>query len=226
MDTQQPDLKTQTHLQAQTYLKAQTYAERERLVALLAHIGPEQWDAPSLCAGWRVREVVAHITFPFRTKPLRFFTGLAAARFSFNRLSDTAARRDASRMSPVELLGSLRENIRHPWQPPGGGQAGALSHDVIHGLDITEALGLPPAPTDRIATVLANTNANARSLAYFGVDLTGLTLRATDAAIAIGAGDDVVELPAKDILLTITGRRPLPAPGATAPGRPTPGTSG
>jgi hypothetical protein len=129
-------------------------------------------------------------------------------------------------MSPDELLRSLRDNVRHPWQPPGGGQAGALSHDVIHGLDITEPLGLPPAPTDRIAVVLANTNANARSLAYFGVDLTGLTLRATDADIAIGTGDMVVELPAKDLLLTITGRRPLPAVGATAPGRPTPGTSG
>ncbi|WP_042367936.1 maleylpyruvate isomerase family mycothiol-dependent enzyme [Streptacidiphilus neutrinimicus] len=196
----------------QTDLQAQTYAERERLAALLAELTPAQWDAPSLCAGWRVREVVAHLTFPFRTKPLRFVAGLAAARFNFSRYADTAARRDASRMSADELLRSLRDNVRHPWQPPGGGQVGALSHDVIHGLDITEPLGLPAAPPERVATVLANADANPRALAYFGVDLTGLTLRATDADIAFGTGDDVLALPAKDLLLTITGRRPLPAP--------------
>ncbi|RAG86042.1 hypothetical protein DN069_08485 [Streptacidiphilus pinicola] len=211
-----------------TQLQTETYAERERLASLLADLTPEQWDTPSLCTGWRVREVVAHITFPFRTKPLRFFTGLAAARFSINRFSDTAARRDASRMSADELLRSLRDNVRHPWQPPGGGQAGALSHDVIHGLDLTEPLGLPPAPPERIATVLANASGSARALAFFGVDLGGVTLRAQDADIAFGTGDTVLDLPAKDLLLTITGRRPLPAAAkaTTAPGRPTPGTSG
>lgn len=205
---------------------AQTFAERERLAALLADLGPEQWDAPSLCAGWRVREVVAHITFPFRTTPLRFFTGLAAARFSINRFSDTAARRDAARMSADELLRCLRDNVRHPWQPPGGGQVGALSHDVIHGLDLTEPLGLRAAPSERIALVLAHASAGPRALAFFGVDLTGVTLRATDADAAFGTGDRVIDLPAKDLLLTITGRLLLPAAAVTAPARPTPGTSG
>jgi hypothetical protein len=36
----------------------------------------------------------------------------------------------------------LRRNIDNPWQPPGGGATAALSHDVIHGLDVTEAPGL------------------------------------------------------------------------------------
>ncbi|MEY9871343.1 uncharacterized protein (TIGR03083 family) [Streptacidiphilus sp. MAP12-33] len=205
-------------------LATQTYAERERLGALLAQLTPEQWNAPSLCAGWRVREVVAHLTFPFRTGPLRFAAGLAAARFSFDRYCDTAARRDGARMSDAELLAALRDNVRHPWQPPGGGQAGALSHDVIHGLDLTEPLGLPPAPAERVATVL--TRADGRALAYFGVDLTGLTLRATDADVTLGAGEHVVDLPAKDLLLTVTGRRPLPATTVTAPARPRRGTSG
>ena len=205
--------------------QTETYAERERLASLLAELTPEQWDTPSLCAGWRVRDVVAHITFPFRTTPLRFFTGLAAARFSINRYADTAARRDAARMSADELLRALRDNVRHPWQPPGGGQVGALSHDVIHGLDLSEPLGLPAAPPERIALVLGNASASPRALAFFGVDLTGVTLRTPDADLTFGTGDSVVELPAKDLLLTITGRRPLPASAATAPARPTPGTS-
>jgi hypothetical protein len=132
--------------------------------------------------------------------------GLAAAGFSFNRYADRAARADAARMSGADLLAVLRANIANPWQPPGGGPAGALSHDTIHGLDITEPLGLPSPPVERVALVL--TNANPRSLSYFGVDLAGIQLRGTDADVRIGDGEPV-EMPVKDILLTITGRRPL-----------------
>jgi uncharacterized protein (TIGR03083 family) len=207
----------------ETALQAQTYAERERLAALLADLTEEQWDAPSLCAGWRVREVVAHITMPFRTSATRFVAGLVTARFSFNRFADSVARRDGARMTTDELLGTLRDNIRHPWQPPGGGPAAALSHDVIHGLDITEPLGLPPARPERIAAVLAHSRP--RALAYFGVDLTGIELRATDAEFRLGTGSVVVGLPVKDILLTVTGRRPVPHEGDTPPSRPTPGVA-
>lgn len=35
--------------------------ERAELADLLATLGPDQWEAPSLCAGWRVRDVVAHM---------------------------------------------------------------------------------------------------------------------------------------------------------------------
>jgi uncharacterized protein (TIGR03083 family) len=184
-----------------------TIAERERLAALLAELTPAQWAASSLCAGWRVREVVAHMTMPFRTGPLRFLTGLVAARFSFDRYADTAARRDTARLSDAELLAALRDNVRHPWRPPGGGAAGALSHDVIHGLDITEPLGLPAAPVERIVLVLRN--ASPKSFSYFGFDPAVRQLRATDADIVVGSGAPI-SLSAKDILLTVTGRRAVP----------------
>ncbi|HEV3359402.1 MAG TPA: maleylpyruvate isomerase family mycothiol-dependent enzyme [Pseudonocardiaceae bacterium] len=192
-------------------------AERARLAELLAGLTDEQWDSPSLCADWRVREVVAHITMPFRTRLPQFLVGLAAARFSFNRYADRAARADAERMSGAELLASLRANIANPWQPPGGGAAGALSHDTIHGLDITEPLGLPAPPVERIALVLAN--ANPRSLSFFGVDLTGIQLRGVDADVQLGEGKPV-DLPVKDILLTITGRRQLGTATAKTAGAP------
>lgn len=188
----------------QTDLTPHVRAERERLTGLLAGLTDDQWDSPSLCRGWRVREVVAHITMPFRTSVPRLVAGLAGAGFSFNRYADRAARTDAARMSPAELLALLRANIANAWRPPGGGPAGALSHDTIHGLDITEPLGLPAPPVERIALILANTNR--RGLSYFGVDLAGIQLRGTDADVRIGAGEPV-DMPVKDILLTITGRR-------------------
>ncbi|MGV9674125.1 maleylpyruvate isomerase family mycothiol-dependent enzyme [Nocardia sp. NPDC003482] len=188
-------------------LREHTIAERERLADLLGGLDADGWAAPSLCAGWRVREVVAHITMPYRYSLPRFLLGFAAARFSFDRYADKAARADTARLSDADLLTALRDNIEHPWRPPRGGAAGALSHDVIHGLDITEPLGLPPAPPRRIALVLGNAAPN--QFAYFGVDLTGRRLEATDADIAVGSGTPI-PLSAKDILLTVTGRRPLP----------------
>jgi uncharacterized protein (TIGR03083 family) len=186
-------------------LQAETFAERRRLAELLAQLTPEQWVAPSLCSGWRIREVLAHMTMPFRTSPLQFATGLARARFSFNRYADSAARRDTQALSDATLLDSLRQNVTHAWRPPGGGQAGALSHDVIHGLDITEPLGLPAVPPERIALVVSNSGV--KNLKYFGVDLTGRRLVATDAEIDVGDRDGrVIRIPAAQLLLTVTGR--------------------
>ena len=188
-------------------LVSETRAERERLAGLFGDLTPEQWDAASLCDGWRVREVVAHMTMPFRTKPLKVMGGLVRARFSFDRYADRDARSAAATMSEAELVGLLRRNIDHPWQPPGGGQAGALSHDVIHGLDVTEPLGLPSPPTERLALVLGSTRP--RQLKYFGVDLGGTRLTAADSGVSIGDGPNVVEMTSKEMLLVVTGRRRL-----------------
>ncbi|TDC50795.1 maleylpyruvate isomerase family mycothiol-dependent enzyme [Actinomadura sp. KC345] len=188
------------------HLTSETRAERERLAGLLGDLAPESWDAPSLCDGWRVREVVAHVTMPFRTRPIGVMAGLARAGFSFNRYADRDARSAAHALSEAELLDLLRRNIDHPWRPPGGGQAGALSHDVIHGLDITEPLGLPSPPAERLALVLASNTA--RQLKYFGVDLGGRKLTATDSDAVVGEGP-AVAMTSKEILLVVTGRRPL-----------------
>lgn len=188
-------------------LVTETHAERERLADLFADLSADQWDAASLCEGWRIREVVAHITMPFRTKPLGVMAGIVRAGFSFNRYADRDARTAARSMSASDLVQLLRRNIEHPWTPPGGGQAGALSHDVIHGLDVTEPLGLPPAPADRLALVLASTRP--RQVKYFGVKLDGKRLTANDADVTVGDGTETLTMPVKDILLVVTGRRAL-----------------
>ena len=71
-------------------------AERRDLAAILAGLPPEAWDAPTLCQGWRVREVVAHITMPFRYRPPRFAFEMVRSRGNFNRMADRCARRDGT----------------------------------------------------------------------------------------------------------------------------------
>lgn len=191
-----------------TDIRAAIAGERADLADILAGLPAGDWDKPSLCAGWRVREVVAHITMPFRYSTPQFLLGMVKARGRFDRFADLAARRDAAALSAAELTAGLRDNVDHGWKPPGGGYEGALSHDVIHGLDITVALGLDRCvPADRLRLVLDGVNA--RSLAYFGVDLTGIALCADDLDWTCGSGTTLSGT-AQDLLLVLCGRT-LPA---------------
>ncbi len=155
------------------------------LADLLATDG-DTWDAPSLCEKWLVRHVVAHVTMPVRLTPEQFGADLAAAGGNFTVLSDTVADRDSS-LPVAELVEQLRSPRLHAWQPPGGGEAGALAHAVIHALDVTVALGRPAvAPFEAVVAVLDQLTA-ARG-AVFGVDLTGVRLEADDVPWGWGEG--------------------------------------
>jgi uncharacterized protein (TIGR03083 family) len=183
-------------------------AERRELAEVLRGLPPPSWDSPTLCAGWRVREVVAHMTMPFRYSTPKFAIELIRAGGNFNRMADRCARRDAV-AAPGELTAALRDNASYPWKPPGGGLAGALTHDVIHGLDITVALGIGRrVPEDRLRIVLAAIT-RPKSQQHFGTDLTGIELRADDLDWSFGSGTPVSG-PAQDLALVLCGRR-LPA---------------
>jgi len=189
-------------------IRAAVVGERTDLAEVLGRLSPAQWDQPSLCAGWRVREVVAHMTMPFRMSTVRFAKGMIRARGNFNRFADRQARADTRRMGTAELLAQLRDNVEHPWRPPGGGSTGALSHDVIHGLDITVALGIPRlVPPERVELILKSMTG--RRMKYFGVDLSGIRLEATDLDWSAGQGE-TLQARGQELLLVVAGRR-LPA---------------
>jgi uncharacterized protein (TIGR03083 family) len=184
-------------------------AQRAELAEILTGLPEPSWDEPTLCAGWRVREVVAHITMPFRYSRGRFGLELAKSRGRFNEMADRVARRDAAQMSPADLTGAVRSNTGHPWKPPGGGLSGALAHDLIHGLDITVPLGLDrPVPEDRLRLILPGSLSD-RSVKFFGVDLDGIELRAQDMDWTLGSGTPLTGA-AADLLLVLSGRT-LPA---------------
>lgn len=161
----------------------------EGLADLLASAPAESLDAASLCDGWQVRHVLAHVTMPARLTREQFAAELAAAGGAFGVLSDTVAARDAA-LSADELLGALRSPVLHAWEPPGGGVIGALTHAVIHSLDVTVALGQAPvAPAEAVVAVLDALTA--ASGTWFGVDLAGTRLEAEDTDWAWGSGEPV-----------------------------------
>ncbi|MEU5237304.1 maleylpyruvate isomerase family mycothiol-dependent enzyme [Streptomyces lydicus] len=183
-------------------------AERRELADLLDGLPDEQWDAPTLCAGWRVREVAAHMSMGFRYSFPKVAAELVRAGGSLHRMTDRLARRDAAAASPRQLAAFLRDNAHHPWTPPVGGLASALGHDVVHGLDITVALGHDRfVPEDRLRVLLDHVTA--RSARFFGADLAGIQLRATDLDWSFGTGTPLTGTGA-DLLLVAFGRK-LPA---------------
>jgi hypothetical protein len=99
--------------------------------------------------------------------------------------------------------------VHHPWQPPGGGYEGALTHDVIHGLDITVPLGTGRrVPEPQLSAVLGFLTERGGGT-VFGTDLAGIELRADDLDWSCGSGEPVSGL-AQHLLLAMAGRK-LPA---------------
>jgi hypothetical protein len=140
---------------------------------------------------------------PARLTPQQFAAEMAAAGGDFGVLSDTVAERDAS-LPLVDLVDQLRSPRLHLWQPPGGGAAGALSHAVIHSLDVTVALDRPPvAPEEAVTAVLDQLTAANGS--WFGIDLTDVRLEAADNSWTWGSGR-VVRADAGSLVALLSGR--------------------
>ncbi|MGP0023745.1 MAG: maleylpyruvate isomerase family mycothiol-dependent enzyme, partial [Streptosporangiaceae bacterium] len=124
------------------------------LAGLLGSATEAEWDTASLCPGWRVREVVAHMTMAARYSEPEFMAELGRCDFDFGRLSNMIASRDAQ-LPTAELVANLSSEVMRNWTPPGGGWHGALSHVVIHGLDVTVPLEVPrQSPDDAIRVIL------------------------------------------------------------------------
>ncbi|GAA2268759.1 MULTISPECIES: maleylpyruvate isomerase family mycothiol-dependent enzyme [Kitasatospora] len=180
-------------------------AERRELADVLDGLSPEQWDAPTLCEGWRVREVAAHMSVGFRYSFPQLALDLVKAGGNLNRMGDRVARRDAAAMTERQMAATVRDNADHPWTPPVGGITAALGHDVIHGLDITVPLGLDrKVPLERVEAVLAGVGT--RTLKFFGAKLDGVRLTADDLDWSFGSGAPVSGC-AQDLLLVVYGRK-------------------
>ena len=198
-------------------LAAEVADEFLTLAALLGAASPDVWDVPSLCEGWRTREVVAHMTMPARYSVPQFMATLEAAGGDFTAMSDAVAAEDGA-LPPSTLLENLRSEVLHAWEPPGGGALGALTHAVIHGLDFTEAgPGIERrVPDRRIVQVLSGLIGPGVDNP-FGVELNGVELRADDLAWSYGTGA-LVSGPAQVLALVACGRTVPPGrlrgPGA------------
>jgi uncharacterized protein (TIGR03083 family) len=194
---------------------------RAALAETLAGLGADQWAGPTLCAGWTPAHVLAHLTMPYRISEQDFMQGLQRCGGDFTRFSDEIAETD-SKIPQEELVGVLAANVETAWAPPGGGLAGALSHDVIHGLDICWPLGREvPTPAGAMTTVLdsitsplppearagmsAELHPGAGQTTLFGFPLDGIRVSATDLDWSAGQGAELTGR-SRDLLPLLAGR--------------------
>ena len=180
-------------------------AHRRMLADALGKLTPEQWHGESLCAGWTPAHVLAHQTMPFRISVEEFMAGLQRCGGDFTTYSDQIAARDST-LPSADLVAVLRDNAATPWSPPGGGLAGALSHDVIHGLDICWPLGIEnEIPVGALTQVLDSLTSQVTE-SLFGFPLTGITVTATDLGWSAGEGAELAGR-GRDLVPLLSGRR-------------------
>jgi len=180
-------------------------AEFLALADLLRSVPAEAWDTPSLCEGWRVREVIAHLTMPARYNDKQFMAELEAHGFDFTALSNDVAARDGR--APVEsLVSDLRSERLHHWAPPGGGYIGALNHVVVHGLDVTVPVGATRISPEATMCIVLDDLTEGGTHQHFGTDVAGRRLEATDLDWSWGSGP-ALRGTAADLVLVLCGRR-------------------
>ncbi len=138
-------------LDTDTELAAAVADEYVALADLLETSEPAVWEAPSLCEGWRTREVVAHMTMPARYSGPEFMAELEAAGGDFAVLSDTIAARDGALPADVLLSGLRSERAARlaasRWRL--GGCADALRHPRARHRRGGTAGAAGPRPSDR-----------------------------------------------------------------------------
>lgn len=179
--------------------------QRRAIADLLAELALAEWELPSLCARWRIRDVAAHIALTPQPPSLGtlFVAGLRA-RGNYNRLIDDLTVRAADR-PPGELVSMIRTHASSRKLPGPTNYRNILFDTMVHGQDIAIPLGrsveLPP---DAAATG-ATTAARCGWPVWNRHRLDGLALRATDIDWSFGDGAEV-RGPIKALLLLVTGR--------------------
>jgi uncharacterized protein (TIGR03083 family) len=190
-------------------------AERADLAAYLAGLTPQQWEAPSLCAGWSVKDVVAHV-ISYEELGAMGLLGRFARGFVV-RANEVGVREFAA-LSPQELLAFVNSHLTPQGLTAGFGGMIALVDGTVHHQDIRRALGEPrDIPADRLVRVLGLVPGNPRLGA--GRRIRGLRLRATDVDWTHGSGPEVAGT-GEALLLAMTGR-PVAIADLDGPGTPT-----
>jgi uncharacterized protein (TIGR03083 family) len=191
--------------------------QRLALAELLHGLSAAQWEQASLCAGWRIRDVAAHVAMASQELRLStMITEAIRARGSFDRLNHDLAVRHAAR--PTEdLVAELRHFAGSRRLPAPTNARNILFDVLVHAQDVAIPVRQDhPMP-------LAAARASAERVWTMGWPfwarrrLRGVRLVAGDTDWVAGDGPEL-HGPIAQLLLLLTGRPPAVLPQLSGPG--------
>ena len=181
-------------------------AERVRLADALEQLGPEEWERPSLCGGWSVHVVAAHLNAPWSVPVAKVL--LATARsLSLDGGFDRVAKDLARRLDPAACTAGLRDHADSHFTPPGSGPEAPLTDVLVHGADMLRPLGrsVDVAPEALGTSLRWLAAGRAKGFVPRG-RVVGLAVEATDVDVRAGTGPAVVRGPALALCGALCGR--------------------
>src|SRR6478752_1293523 len=76
---------------------------------LMETLVPGEWDVPSLCAGWRVRDVAGHLSIVSTITTWQLIAAAPSGRFNPNRINTVIAVRNGARRTD-HIVASIRDH--------------------------------------------------------------------------------------------------------------------
>jgi uncharacterized protein (TIGR03083 family) len=191
--------------------------QRLALASLLEGLSDDEWERPSLCTGWRVRDVAAHVAMAPQVPGLGpMIADGVRARGSFHRLNHDVAVRHAARPAG-DLVVELRRYACSRRLPAVTNYRNVLFDVLVHTQDVAIPVGRD------VAMPLEAAQAGATRVWTMGWPfwarhrLRGLRLLATDTGWSAGRGPEL-HGPMAMLLLLLTGRTSTALPHLTGPG--------
>jgi uncharacterized protein (TIGR03083 family) len=181
--------------------------ERRRLASLLEGLDAAQLATPSLCEGWDVKTVAAHVVSTVVDgSPAFLWRGVR--RGSMARAIDELARRRAQ-LPATELIADLYRCADRPISPPLFGPLDPLADVLVHGGDIGIPLGQPFRPDPQLAALAMDFLTGPWPFGFVPLGrLRGISMRADDIGRGWGTGAEI-RGPVAALMMAISGRTAL-----------------
>lgn len=179
-------------------------AERSAMADLGATLTPEQWDAPSLCDGWRVRDVFGHVVFTIESTPGAVFARVVRSGFRIHPMFARAAVEVGNRPTG-ELVQRLRAGAGKRWSATFPPPRNFVADAVVHHQDVRRPLGLArTVPAERVRVALDAYKDKSQPVGTKR-RIVGLRLVATDLDWSHGDGPTVTGT-GEQLLMVMAGR--------------------
>jgi len=187
------------------------HAERASLAANLSGLDDDQWAHDTLCPGWTVKDVAAHV---ISTPQIgwRQMPAMAARNFGrgYNTMIYREVKRLGARETPESILADFERFATSTHHVPTTTSVEPLIDALLHHQDIVRPLGLRREMPPEAAAVAADRSRLLWSLMGNRRVVRGTRMVATDIDWVRGSGP-TIEGPMQELLMVCSGRAPDPA---------------